>query len=258
MIELANLAREVAGPGAIRLDPRDLRGALHSHWESLQKESEPQTRVATMNLLLGVSHPEDCLGLTDVLEPLSHSHPGRVVVFVFDSETEEASIEGWFNYTCMKQHPERICSERIVIYCPGSPARVPSLVLPLTVPGLPVFHWWRGEPPFGSDLLERLVEASDRVVFDSNRFSLSSGMSRMSRLINDPYHTEQAFSDLSWGRAQLARERVAALFDGQAGAAALSSITEVSITGPGERPGPSGLLLAGWLASRLGWKVVNP
>ncbi len=255
---MSQVWQQLAGSHFQSLDPAHPRESLDRYLEDLSTGDQARPRLTTMNLLLGIPHPEDASDLAPLLERLAQTHPGRHLVFVLDPDASQESLDGAVAHVCSAHHPERVCSERVVLYCPGSPARLPSLVLPMTIPGLPVYLWWRGEPPFDSDLLERFVEGSDRVIFDSSRFSLSGAMARLDRLLRDPYHTEQAFSDLSWGRSLPVRERVAALFDGPGGAQALARIQEVTITGPADRPDPSSLLLAGWLASRLGWEVSKP
>ena len=221
------------------------------------RRADSNAWVTTQNLVVCLPSPEDSEGVLPLLDQVAQSHPSRAVVVAFDPESE-GDIQGGAATICSQSNPGKVCSERIGLVVPGTPDRVPSLVLPLLIPGVMTYLWWRGDPPFGSNLLERLVEASERVVFDSGRFHLTSGMKRLQRLMDDPYHGEQAFSDLAWGRITTVRERVAQLFDGAFGQEKLEAVEEVDIQYAGDRPTPEALLVAGWLSSRLGWDLERP
>lgn len=230
---------------------QNLKAALGRH------RAQANAWVTTQNLLVCLPSPEDAEGVCELLDEVAQSHPSRTVVVAFDPQSE-GPVQGAATTICSQEHPGRVCSERISLVVPGDPERIPSLALPLLIPGVITFLWWRGEPPFGSNVLERLVEASDRVMFDSGRFHLNSGMKRLQKLMLDPYHAEQAFTDLAWGRVTTVREAVAALFDGPLGPERLKKISKVDIVSPGARPCTESLLLSGWLASRLGWTLTQP
>lgn len=214
-------------------------------------------RLTTMNLVVGCSSPEDGVGLGALLTELCAEFPSRTMVAVLDPKAPEGDLQGWASFACHPVRRSQVCCEQVALYCPGGGgASIPSLVLATLHPELPSLLWWRGDPPFGSDLLEQMIEPTNRVVFDSRHFSSSARMGDILTLIHDRYHQEQAFSDLSWGRLESWREEVAALFDPPEATPCLQALTEVEIRyhpdGDGIPPQP--LLLAGWLASRLAWR----
>lgn len=252
--------RSQVGFGTVEvLDSCDVGGSLLRHWESFRHSfgDVPCTRVTTVNLLVMLPEPEDGQGLGELMHDLLCHHPGRALVTVLDADGE-GELEGWICHCHSCNRPNQLCGEQLIFRCPGSPDRLPSLLLPLLVPGLPTFLWWRGDPPFGSDLLERLIETSIRVIFDSSRFGLSGGLLQLERLVRDPYHLEQAFSDLAWGRLAQVRERVAALYDGPGGLEELAGLNEVLVETAGKKPTTEALYLLGWLAARLRWRIERP
>ena len=90
-------------------------------------------------------------------------------------------------------------TEVIEVRLHGDRARAPaSVVLPLTLPDLPVFLRWRGRPPFGADELEQLVDVVDRLIVDSREWPDAPGCYR--RLV--PYFERVAVSDIVWTRTQ--------------------------------------------------------
>ncbi len=112
-----------------------------------------------------------------------------------------------------------------------------SIVHPLLISDLPTFCRWRGEPDWGSQELEQLVQVCDRLVVDSAEWrSPATGYDRVAELFG-----ETAVSDIAWGRTRAWRGRLAELWPG------IGKAKTLSVTGPRA----DALLLAGWLRSRL-------
>ncbi|MBI3927108.1 MAG: glucose-6-phosphate dehydrogenase assembly protein OpcA [Armatimonadetes bacterium] len=232
--------------------------ALADYWREHRNQHEDSClRVCTMNLVVVTSEPSGAAGLGARLKELAPNYPCRSVLVVRDPETE-GDLTGWLSPTCIPAKEHQAGSEQLIFHAPGGGERIPSLVLPLLRPDLPVFLYWIGGPPFGANFFERLVEGSSRVLFDSATFPFTSALTQVLELVQDRYHCEQAFSDLSWGRLATWRQLVAALFDSPGAREQLGKTrrVEVQFWTPGEvrefAPGP--LLMAGWLASRLKWR----
>ena len=109
--------------------------------------------------------------------------------------------------------------------------------MPLLVTGLPVFLRWRGEPPFGELDVEQLVDVCDRFIVDS----ASGPMRRRPTGLDLPFD-RTACSDIAWRRTGSCRRALAGLWPGIADAG------ELRVTAPLAE----GLLLVGWLRSRIG------
>jgi glucose-6-phosphate dehydrogenase assembly protein OpcA len=98
--------------------------------------------------------------------------------------------------------------------------------------------------------IDTLRGSFDAVVLDSDRApEPAAALARAAELARSTYVV-----DMAWIRTTPWRERLAAGFDPPARLAALQSLTRVSIR---HRTGfaASGMLLAGWLASRLQWQT---
>jgi len=124
-------------------------------------------------------------------------------------------------------------------------------VLPLLVSDLPVFSWWSGDLPGDLHLLSDVLDASDRFVVDSTRFSdAQSGLPCLASLVQ---HTATAVSDLSWARLISWRQLIAQSFDSPGLRPYLDGLTAVDIEHVAGSTAQA-LLLVGWLAARLGWQ----
>jgi glucose-6-phosphate dehydrogenase assembly protein OpcA len=130
-------------------------------------------------------------------------------------------------------------------------------VLPLLVPDLPVFLWWHDEPPFTGHLFRELLETCDRLVVDSAALGPERVEPVLRGLQGLVEEGEIAVSDLNWSRLTHWRRLLAQFFDAPPGRQYLDRMEWVEV-GIASRHGresdlAEGLLMVGWLASRLGW-----
>jgi len=99
------------------------------------------------------------------------------------------------------------------------------------------------------ELLEALAPAPRRLVVDS-----SLGQPRRCiDLLVDRIAAGQAVNDLNWLRLRTWRESLAMVFDPPARRNALEHVVQLDIDVEGDHP-LKGLLLAAWIADRLGWQ----
>ena len=258
-MDLATLQAEVAVGRTRPLAPGSLYRDLGTFQRELEAETGLQLRLATMNLVVVCSSPEEARGLGPVLRELSVDFPCRCLVAVRDPQAPPGDLVGFASFAAHPVRSSQVCCEQVVVYSAGGEGdSIPSLVLATLAPDLPTLSWWRGEPPFGSALFEQILEPSNRVVFDSHSFPVER-LASVLDLVGDRYHQEQAFSDLSWVRMEPWREEIAALFDPPEATRALRDLVRVEIDHrPAPAPfAPQPLLLAGWLASRLGWTLAG-
>jgi glucose-6-phosphate dehydrogenase assembly protein OpcA len=122
-----------------------------------------------------------------------------------------------------------------------------TIVDPVVVSDLPTMIWC----PHGHDeALEALLEMVDVILLDSDDMAdPAASLGRSAELLRSAYVV-----DLAWLRTTPWRERLAASFDLPDQLAMLSELDSLAIR---HQPasGASATLLAGWLASRLHWKV---
>jgi glucose-6-phosphate dehydrogenase assembly protein OpcA len=157
-------------------------------------------------------------------------------------------------------------------------SELPSAALPLVVPDLTTFLWWRdalGSDSGSSDkVFEALLRASDRLVVDSAEFGQpQSDLLALNKLFHKKDYAHVGISDLNWARLTSWRALLAGFYDVPTYQPLLAKVDTVRIDylapdaflrgGQDARaPGaaaiaPQALLIAGWLASRLGWSLVE-
>lgn len=249
-----------AGGGADWTVPRAVDvGAVERELEAmLRPSSETAAGVATrarMSNLVVFSTAEAAEGgLNESLAEVSGRHPSRVLLLVADGEHDQAP-RAWVSALCrMGDGGRRICSEQVSIRAGGEGVRrLPSVVRPLLVGDLPTALWWAvpTPPPSHGELFLELAGMAGRVLWDSTGWSDEAGGLRSVGKWADGVDPRVGLADLAWTRLSPWRTAIARALG--PGATAVSHVRIEH----GPHALPKALLLAGWLADRLGWRSVG-
>ena len=251
-------------PEPVRLpDLADLEKQLAEFWRQASSEDEAVTRACTLNLIVACREKRDLAGTAKTIALLSEQHPGRTLMVSVDAVAEGESDERLAAYVSAHCHRAsggaRVCSEQITLEAHEKSAHlIPETVLQLLVGDCPVYTWWR-RPRMGTDLLwSQLARISDRFIVDSATFpDPVEAVTDLASLASSQTWGGNV-GDLLWVRLERWRELVASQFDSSLTRGYLDWATAVQVTagGPASERGvtAAGAYLAGWLASRLGWR----
>ena len=212
---------------------------------------------ARTSVLTLVAHALDAVAAqraSETIANLPRYHPSRSIVVLAQPSDDEPVIDARLSAHChiAPGLEGQVCFEVVELTVMGRAARhLHSVVLPLLVPDLPVVSWWSGDLPDDTHVLEDILDTSDRFIVDSSRLSdAESGLPCLERLVQ---HTTTAVGDLSWSRVASWRRLTAQIFDSPSLRPYLGGLTAVEIEHD-DRSTAQPLLLAGWLAARLGWR----
>ena len=175
------------------------------------------------------------------LEGMAERHPSRTILLFPEHHADDnridarAEVERWE----VPDTDRGLVTEVVELTLRGSRAEAPaSIVQPLLVSDLPVFLRWRGEPPWGAQQLEQLVDVTDRLIVDSIEWDEVPGpYARLAELF-----PRCAASDIAWARTSRWRSHLATLWP------AIGDVRTVGVRGTAAQA----WLLCGWLRSRLG------
>ena len=200
----------------------------------------PSLRTSVMTHMAWV--PEEWVDpARAALSGMAERHPSRTILLLPEPNAGSDGIDASVALECyaVPGVEREVCSEVIELRLRGTRAKAPaSIVEPLLISDLPVFLRWRGEPPWGAQELEQLVDVTDRLIVDSTEWDdLPYPYTNLATLFG-----RAVVSDIAWARTSRWRALLASLWPD------ISDVGIVRVTGTRAQA----LLIAGWLRSRLG------
>ena len=224
-------------------------------------------RARVANLLVFVANDAELNDVQEMLGELTAIHPSRVLIMRGARAAEDRDIEMSVTSFCQtdkRTGAKRLCCEEVTMKAGGKfVVELPSVALPLLVPDLSTFLWWRNALRVSDKVFDTLVRATDRLVIDSAEFAdPPRDLVEINSLFTQDQSSEVGISDLNWARLTLWRGLLADFYDVPAYRVWLDRIDFIGIdyVGPELAPetvAPQALLIAGWLASRLGWTLAD-
>jgi glucose-6-phosphate dehydrogenase assembly protein OpcA len=222
------------------------------------------TRVCVANLIVYAPRHEGREGIDQMLDEVTEQTPTRAVVLLADTAAAETALDAYVSTRCQAapRGGKQVCGEQVTIEAAGRALEhLATAAEPLLVPDIPTFLWWKDIPHYEDKLFARIVELCDRVVIDSAAFDRPrEDLLRVARLVAE--NPRIALSDLSWGRLTTLRNLLAGFWDVADYREHLDRLdaVEIEFAPPRAAPGQTSaqaLLVAGWLASRLGWELAS-
>ncbi|MCM3904977.1 MAG: glucose-6-phosphate dehydrogenase assembly protein OpcA [Pyrinomonadaceae bacterium] len=235
------------------------------HDQAFGDDAVLRARVA--GLMVFLQDESLLLDTQQVIAELSSSHPCRALLMAGDRNAVARDIEMYVSASCGSQKrsgSRNLCCEEITLTAQGHfVSELPSAALPLLVPDLPIFLWWRDQLGVEDRVFSQLCEAADRVVIDSADFQdPAAELFTVAQLFQRKGDEAIVLSDLNWARLTPWRASLANFYDVEDYCAELDRITDVVITFVAETLKPltvssQALLIVGWLASRLEWRFAG-
>ncbi|MEP6636984.1 MAG: glucose-6-phosphate dehydrogenase assembly protein OpcA [Acidobacteriota bacterium] len=260
------------------LDVEVVEGQLAELWKEMaggkqiaggdtSVDDVPVLRARVANLLVFLANAELLDEVHQMMLELTAIHPSRVLLMLGAREAPDLDIEMFVESFCQtdkRTGAKRLCCEEVTLKAQGSfVAELPSAALPLVVSDLSTFLWWRDVAQAGDKVFSSLLRAADRLVIDSAEFeNTQRDLGQINKLFVEGHSSHVGISDLNWARLTFWRGLLADFYDVPAYQSLLDNIDHVRIdyVGPerdSETVAPQALLIAGWLASRLGWELAD-
>jgi glucose-6-phosphate dehydrogenase assembly protein OpcA len=220
--------------------------------------------VCVANLIVYAPRGEGREAIDAMLDEVTEQTPTRAVVLLADAESAETALDAYVSTRCqaVSRGGKQVCGEQVTIEASGRALEtLATAAEPLLVPDIPTFLWWKDIPHYEDKLFARVVELCDRVVIDSAAFDHPrEDLLRVAGLIRE--HPRIALSDLNWGRLTTWRNLLAGFWDVADYREHLDLLdsVEIEFAPPAAAKGQTAaqaLLIAGWLASRLGWELAS-
>jgi glucose-6-phosphate dehydrogenase assembly protein OpcA len=224
--------------------PADIEAALRAMLKERHSENESYVPARSLNLVCIVD--KQWSGeIANRLRHVGHAHAARTIVCAVEPRRTTIDAVATIASDVHPKPGEFALLRETVIVDIGEQhlAHVDTIVDPLVVTDLPTVAW---APHGHQEAVEALLPLAQVVLLDSID---EPDMRRALNLQQDVYVV-----DLAWLRSTPWRERVAATFDPPHLRPDLRTISAVTVRHHPESA-VAGLLLVGWLASRLDWQL---
>lgn len=227
-----------------------------------EDEERAVTRARVLTLLVYTDDESAGAQLHDTLGTVTETHPCRALVMTVNPQAAVASATASVSAACRIQGPrsKQLRCEQVDFSASGAGVKeLPSAVAQLLAPDVPVFLWWRSSKEVDDYNLEHLVPMADRVILDTARtHSPRSDLIKIDALVRANVALT-SFTDFTWQRLTPWREMFASFYDGADHRPYLDRVDRLTIQYVGsdrsEDISARALLLACWLAERLGWQL---
>lgn len=255
------------------LQPADvatLEDELSDLWRAAAEDPEtehPVMRASVLTLLAFVRSEEEGRATFNLISHVIAQNPCRAILMVAEPKEQPEGLSAWISAQCHlpPSGARQVCCEQVYVRARGDAVKgLDNVVIPLIIPELPVYLWWRSgrfDPP---ECLDEVLRTTSRVLVDSGRFEEPElDLATLARQVDRFRDLDSmTFSDLNWARLTPCRELIAQSFDSTEASSYLRDISEVSLEWQQEPDAEDGrvaraLLLTAWLGSRLGWRPVS-
>ena len=243
----------------------EIEAGLAAMWRSAAEAAGNEsavTRASALTLLVYVDCQEAAREVSNMLAEVTRQNPCRSVVMVMEPRGSPPGLMASISAHCHMpmEGDKQICCEQITLNARGETGpELASVVLPLTVSGLPIYLWWRAEDFAMAPYFDQILRVTRHVIVDSARFAATGVDMRALAAWLEKHSDRIRLSDVNWARTTPWREVVAQSFDSPDRRPYLYRIHELRIEYEMESARlttqrAQSLLLAAWLATRLGWK----
>ena len=234
------------------ISPDAILKQLADLWTAEGKQGDAGVlRACSMTLVILAEAADDPSALGETVAALMPEHPARAILVRLSGDGERALAERVYEQCWMPFGQRRqICCEQIEITVSDAAlADLPSVLLPLAVPDLPVILWCRSARLMGMPERRDIASVATKAIFDSAAVpdDPAEALQRLSAL----RQTGLLVGDLAWTRLTRWRESLSRFFENRDYLARLSAIRTVRVAFPFDLA-TSGWYLAAWAGNALG------
>jgi glucose-6-phosphate dehydrogenase assembly protein OpcA len=219
--------------------PEKILRELAEMWTALSHdptgEGDGALRACSMTLVTLAEEAEDFSALGEIIAALMPEHPARTLVVRLQGAGERQLGERVYSQ-CWKPFGQKrqVCCEQVEITASDSAlGDLPSVILPLAVPDLPLIVWCRSArvaamPEFGA-----IAAMAQRVIVDGKE--VPPVREALALIAGIAAHGARV-ADLAWTRLTRWRAVLSQVFENRQNLAELPRISKVTVTTNGEPP----------------------
>ena len=206
-------------------------------------------RACTMTLGVLADPNDDASALGETIAALMPEHPARAILIRLSGAGERTLADRVYQQCWMPFGQRRqICCEQIEITASDAAlSDLPSVLLPLAVPDLPLVLWCRSARLAQMPEFRELAKMATKVIVDTSMYASPADAVRQ---LADAQRRGRLIADLAWTRLTRWRESLARLFENRDHLARLAGINSVKVSYPAGME-TSAWYLAAWTGNAL-------
>ncbi|HTX34538.1 MAG TPA: glucose-6-phosphate dehydrogenase assembly protein OpcA [Bryobacteraceae bacterium] len=243
------------------LAPDRILKELADLWVSLGKQGDAEhgvgvLRACSMTLVVLAEESDDASALGETLAALMPEHPARTMVVRLQGGGERVLGDRVYAQCWMPFGQRRqICCEQVEITASDAAlGDLPSVVLPLAVPDLPLIVWCRSARLLAMPDFHDIAAMAGKVVIDSAE--MPDGLAALRKLAGAA-ERNVLLGDLAWTRLTRWREMLSQVFENRAYLDQLPGVQNVRVSF-GAKLETSAWYMAAWLQNALAQAGVHP
>ena len=245
---------------SLALEVGTIEAELAQFWK--KGEEKGYTRACTATLLVYAPDEGAYERAAQVFAALVRHRPCRIVALMAAPEANENTLAAYLTAHIHDAEGNKSGCEQITLMARGNAVEhLAETALPFLIEKLPVTLWWQGDLPEENVLFEKLLNVSQRLIFDSgDGHDVGNTLSQARAL--GLYWKNGVGGDLTWQRLAPWRELVTKFMESAPAAALRHQVTEATLEANAAAEGDAHFaqpfLLLGWLAGLLNWKLNEP
>lgn len=230
--------------------------AQAAHAEALDQDN-PHPRNSVMDLVVVASDQAAAEKAAGTIASLAAHHPCRAII-ILDEPGGESRIDATVtSYSHELIESANCLYEQVFLRARGAAAEhLPSLIEALLISDVTTYLWWTGSPPVKEPRFQTALTIADVVIIDTSLLERPyEGFLELADL--GKRNPSLSIGDLHWARLRPWREILAQFFNPADRRGFLHGIGALGIdyVGHGRGNRSAAVLLAGWLAGILGWRL---
>ena len=240
-------------------EPASIEASLTALWRTVGQDSSI-VRATMSNLVVVAEHgAHDDVDLSAPIagvpiEEIARRHPARILLLhhVRSGQGNCPPVAAAVAVITFDSAAARYGVETMAVHSQCSETSLPSIVRRLTLGDLPTTVWWTDDLSHAAPL-PALVTIGRQFVYDSRQWrDVNRGFAAIGTIVQSEDHPDLA--DLNWRRTAALRRALTAI------ARERRQVPDTLRIRVLHRPGDAALgkLIAGWVASRVGWSAADP
>src|SRR5947199_8913316 len=168
------------------VDVEELEAELSALWRSAAEGASGQrvvTRACALTLLVSVESEVAAWEVSSLIGDVTRQNPCRAIIMASEPLARPGGINAWISTHCHLpvEGEKQVCSEQVAVVARGDSVRaLPNVVLPLVIPGLPIYLWWRARRFEPESYYDDILRVADGALFDTARIpDQASNMTRL-------------------------------------------------------------------------------